>query len=736
MNLVVMGIESQLFPYIKQEIERIAEMGCLEGVGKLKSVLLETEDVQLLFVETAIELITVTSETALVEMMPDGRHRLDELHTFKTVIEYLVQILVDSKETDGIESRQHIVEYDAFLFVLGRETVIEQRLNECLFELLDGYQNRWGIDKHLSLLDVGVGSHQVSTFEGLAEIGRHRDTAFHDVGLKAQWASGVVNIECSEGERVSPYPYINLLTFHFHTLATHIAKSPAATKARMIFVCLSLICITGDKGTNNFAIYKIIRKFVAEMIQDELKYRILQTLGLTPTPEQDHALDVFAAFMMDRDDHVVMILRGSAGTGKTTLAGAIVKAMTVLKQKMILLAPTGRAAKVFSLNACHAAYTIHRRIYRQKSAGDLSSFNLNDNLNRDTLFIIDEASMIANQGYGESAFGSGCLLDDLMQFVYSGQNCRMLLVGDKAQLPPVGEDESPALMADVLHCYGMRVYECDLNQVLRQSEASGILWNATMIRQMITHEEMTQLPRIRFQGFADIQEVPGGELIEALADSYSKVGLDDTMVITRSNKRANIYNQGIRNMVLDREDELCRGDQLMIVKNNYFWTEGSKEIPFLANGDIAVVQRVRNVREPYGFRFADVTMQFPDYDDYELTAIVILDTLASEAPALTHDQQEQLYNAVLEDYADISNKSDRVKKLKSDRYYNALQIKFAYAVTCHKAQGGQWAHVYLDQGYMTDDMLTPDYIHWLYTAFTRATEKLFLVNWPKTQTTL
>jgi ATP-dependent exoDNAse (exonuclease V) alpha subunit len=470
------------------------------------------------------------------------------------------------------------------------------------------------------------------------------------------------------------------------------------------------------------------------MIQDELKYRILQTFGFTPTPEQYHALDVFAAFMMDRDDHVVMILRGSAGTGKTTLAGAIVKAMMVLKQKMILLAPTGRAAKVFSLNAGHAAYTIHRRIYRQKSAGDLSSFNLNDNLNRDTLFIIDEASMIANQGYGESAFGSGCLLDDLMQFVYNGQNCRMLLVGDKAQLPPVGEDESPALLADVLRCFGMRVYECDLNQVLRQSEASGILWNATIIRQMITHEEMTQLPRIRFQGFADIQEVPGGELIEALADSYNKVGLDDTMVITRSNKRANIYNQGIRNMVLDREDELCRGDQLMIVKNNYFWTEGSKEIPFIANGDIAVVQRVRNVHELYGFRFAEVTMLFPDYDDYELTAIVILDTLTSEAPALTHDQQEQLYNAVLEDYADISNKADRIKKLKSDRYYNALQIKFAYAVTCHKAQGGQWSHVYLDQGYMTDDMLTPDYIHWLYTAFTRATEKLFLVNWPKTQT--
>ena len=473
------------------------------------------------------------------------------------------------------------------------------------------------------------------------------------------------------------------------------------------------------------------------MIHEELKYRIRQTFGFTPTAEQEYALDVFARFMTDSDDQVVMIMRGSAGTGKTTLAGAIVRAMAALKQKMILLAPTGRAAKVFSLNAGHAAYTIHRRIYRQKSAGDLSSFNLNDNLNRDTLFIIDEASMIANQGYSDSAFGSGCLLDDLMTFVYQsgrGSNCRMLLIGDKAQLPPVGEDESPALMADVLRCYGMRVYECDLNQVLRQGEESGILWNATQIRQMITHDEMTQLPKIRFAGFADIQMVPGGELIDALSTSYYQVGTDQTIVITRSNKRANIYNQGIRNQVLDREDELCRGDQLMIVKNNYFWTEGSKEIPFIANGDIAVVQRVRHVHELYGFRFAEVTMQLPDYDDFELTATVCLDTLTSEAPALTREQQEQLYNAVMEDYADVPTKPERIKKLKSDRYYNALQVKFAYAVTCHKAQGGQWAHVYLDQGYMTDDMLTPDYIHWLYTAFTRATEQLYLVNWPKTQT--
>ena len=471
------------------------------------------------------------------------------------------------------------------------------------------------------------------------------------------------------------------------------------------------------------------------MIEDELKYRILQTFGFTPTAEQEHALDVFSRFMTDRSDQVVMILRGSAGTGKTSLAGAIVRAMAALQQKLILLAPTGRAAKVFSLNAGHAAYTIHRRIYRQKSAADLSSFNLNDNLNRDTLFIIDEASMISNQGYGDSAFGSGFLLDDLMQFVYNGQNCRMLLVGDKAQLPPVGEEESPALMADMFRGYGMKVYECDLNQVLRQSEESGILWNATRIRgyEGTGGRGDEILPKIRLNGFGDICVVSGDELVESLASSYSRVGLDETITITRSNKRANIYNQGIRNMVLDREDELCQGDQLMIVKNNYFWTEGSKEIPFLANGDIAVVRRVRNVHELYGFRFAEMTMQLPDYDDYELTATVLLDTLTTEAPALTREQQEQLFNAVMEDYADISQKVERIKKIKVDRYYNALQIKFSYAVTCHKAQGGQWAHVYLDQGYMTDDMLTPDYIHWLYTAFTRATEKLFLVNWPKTQ---
>lgn len=509
------------------------------------------------------------------------------------------------------------------------------------------------------------------------------------------------------------------------------------------------------------------------MIIDELKYKILQQFGFPPTQEQEHALEVFAEFLTDRDPHAVMILRGSAGTGKTTLSGAIVRTLKEIRQKVMLLAPTGRAAKVFSLNSGSPAYTIHRRIYREKSfSGVEGQFNLNDNLYTDTLFMVDEASMIANMGLGGMSFGSGCLLDDLVHFVYQGRNDRLLLIGDKAQLPPVGEEESPALHAAMLEGYGLKVYECDLNEVLRQSEKSGILYNATMIRQMITHDDITQLPKIHFAGYSDIKPMPGSELIEALADSYHHVGLDDTIVVTRSNKRANIFNQGIRNMVLDREEELSQGDILMIVKNNYYWMEEerkkikekeieerrvksegtesgtathkvqsskfqvqSNEIPaFLANGDRAKVLKVRRRIDLYGFRFATLLLQFPDYDNYELEATVLLDTLTSEAPALTHEQQEQLFHQIEEDYQDIPLKADRMKAIRQDQFFNALQVKFAYAVTCHKAQGGQWAHVYVDQGYMTDDMLNPDYIHWLYTAFTRATEMLYLVNWPETQT--
>ena len=477
--------------------------------------------------------------------------------------------------------------------------------------------------------------------------------------------------------------------------------------------------------------------FAYEMITDELTYRIREAMGLVPTAEQEQAIETFARFMTDRREETVLVLRGSAGTGKTTLAAAIVKALATLQQQMMLLAPTGRAAKVLSLYAGHPAYTIHRRIYRQKSLE--GGFELGFNVAHDTLFIVDEASMIAN--------GETLLLDDLISFVYNGRNCRLMLIGDHAQLPPVGETESPALLPEVLRSYGLKVHACTLNEVLRQSQESGILFNATRIRNLpltpFKGKGNIELPRLRINGFTDIHIVPGDELIESLASSYSKVGMDETMVVTRSNKRANIYNQGIRNQVLGREEELCIGDQLMIVKNNYSLTptlspkEEEKEVPpmeFIANGDLAVVRRVRHVHEQYGFRFAEVTMTFPDYDDYELTATVLLDTLTSEAPALTREQQQLLYNNVMEDYADIRSKAERIKKIKQDRYYNALQIKFAYAATCHKAQGGQWAHIYVDQGYMTDDMLNSDYLHWLYTAFTRATEQLFLVNWPKTQT--
>lgn len=472
------------------------------------------------------------------------------------------------------------------------------------------------------------------------------------------------------------------------------------------------------------------------MIRDYYIKNIYKQMSFTPTMEQETAIRLFADYMTCRDDdHPVFILNGAAGTGKTTLAAAIVKAMVEMKQKIVLMAPTGRAAKVFSLYAGQPAYTIHRRIYRQRSGAiGMEGFSLNDNLHTDTLFIIDEASMIANQGYGEGGFGSGYLLDDLMRYVEAGRNCRVMLIGDRAQLPPVGEDESPALMPQVMGAYGHRVIYATLNEVVRQEADSGILWNATKVRQMANEEYLTELPKVCFHGFDDIMMTPGSELIEQLAGSYSRAGIDDTIVITRSNRLAIRYNNGIRNMVLGHEDELCSGDMLMIVKNNYFWTEKEKlSLPFIANGDRAKVERVRNVRELYGFRFADVTISLPDYDDIELTATVNLNTLTSEAAALTREENDLLFNNVMEDYQHIPLKADRFKAIRQDIYFNALQVKYAYAVTCHKAQGGQWSHVYVDQGWMTDDMLTPEYIHWLYTAFTRATEKLYLVNWPEKQ---
>ena len=408
--------------------------------------------------------------------------------------------------------------------------------------------------------------------------------------------------------------------------------------------------------------------------------------------------------------------------------------MDKLQQKSVLLAPTGRAAKVFSAYAGHPAFTIHKKIYRQQSfSNEVSNFSINDNLTTHTLYIVDEASMISNEGLSGSMFGTGRLLDDLVEFVYSGAGCRLLLMGETAQLPPVGEEQSPALATEALKGYGLNVIEVDLTQVVRQVQSSGILWNATQIRQLIAEDECFSLPKIKVSGFPDIQVVRGDELIDTLTGCYEKDGMDETIVVCRSNKRANIYNKGIRAQILYREDELNTGDLLMVAKNNYFWTEKYKEMDFIANGEIAVVRRVRRTRELYGFRFAEVLLAFPDQNDFELEANLLLDTLHSDAPALPKTENDRLFYSVLEDYVDITVKRERMKKMKADPHYNALQVKYAYAVTCHKAQGGQWQNVFLDQGYMSDEYLTPDYFRWLYTAFTRASKTLYLVNYPEEQ---
>lgn len=470
------------------------------------------------------------------------------------------------------------------------------------------------------------------------------------------------------------------------------------------------------------------------MINNYLTQQIKENFHYEPTFEQDLVLKSLSDFLLSTKDGEVFLLQGFAGTGKTSLLGALVRTMDMLQQKCVLMAPTGRAAKVFSQYAGHPAYTIHKRIYRQKSfSNETDGLSLNDNLNTHTLFIVDEASMISNEGLSGATFGSGRLLEDLIQFVYSGTGCRLLLVGDTAQLPPVGEAESPALSGNNLRGFGLTVREACLTQVVRQMESSGILWNATRLRRHISEEDFLSLPAVRLKGFTDIRILPGSELIEALDTCYGRDGTDETIVICRSNKRANLYNQGIRNSVLFREDELDSGDILMIAKNNYFWTEGNKDIPFIANGDIAVVRRVRRTRELYGFRFTDVLLSFPDYNGFELETTLLADTLHSDSPALSRADNDRLFYAVLEEYGDITNKRERMKRMKADPHYNALQVKYAYAVTCHKAQGGQWKNVFIDQGYMTDDRLTPDYFRWLYTAFTRATGTLYLVNYPEKQ---
>lgn len=446
-------------------------------------------------------------------------------------------------------------------------------------------------------------------------------------------------------------------------------------------------------------------------------------------------MEELSDFILSADDRKAFLLCGYAGTGKTSLISALVRTMEQLERKTVLLAPTGRAAKVFSSYSGQSAHTIHKCIYRQKSIMDSSVFTLSENRMRNTLFIVDEASMISNES--NAMTGAGGLLDDLIEFVYSGYGCSLLLLGDTAQLPPVGEWQSPALTESYLRSMFLNVKSVELRQVMRQLNDSGILFNATMLREKIENEDAYCLPKVELKGFPDICSVHGDELIESIETCYDRTGVEETIILCRSNKRANVYNEGIRRRILYREEELSRGDMLMIVKNNYYWREvlGREDkallekLDFIANGDMAQIVRVHGVEEMYGFRFADVTLSMIDYEDCEIDVKIMLNTLTSESPSLTREENERLFNAVWEDYPEIRSKRKRMEEIRKNPYYNALQVKYGYAVTCHKAQGGEWKRVFVDQGYVGEDMINPDYYRWLYTAFTRASEKLYLVNW-------
>ena len=463
------------------------------------------------------------------------------------------------------------------------------------------------------------------------------------------------------------------------------------------------------------------------MLSDYFIQRLSENLPYVPTEEQAGLVARLAEFLWDDNVPSVFVIKGYAGTGKTSLVGALVKTLEAFERACVLLAPTGRAAKVFASYAAHPAYTIHKKIYRQRAfTGDFTGFQLAHNAHKNTFFIVDEASMIANEAAEGAHYGSGLLLDDLFDFVYSGAGCRLILLGDTAQLPPVGQVRSPALDEDYLRRYGYPVFSCELTHVVRQVEESGVLFNATRLRNAM-QENPLPVPSIAWRRFPDVSLVGGDELIEVLSSAYRRDGMDETIIVTRSNKRANIFNQGIRNRILYREEELASGDLLLVARNNYFWSEKYEKLDFIANGDVARVVRVRRVCEMYGFRFADVVLYFPDYEE-EMEAKVILDTLHSESPSLTAEENTRLFNAVMEDYADVPSKRERLKRLKNDPWFNALQVKYAYAVTCHKAQGGQWANVFIDMGYLRPDMLGLDFYRWLYTAFTRTTGRLWLIN--------
>lgn len=464
-----------------------------------------------------------------------------------------------------------------------------------------------------------------------------------------------------------------------------------------------------------------------------LNFQINALLPFEPLEDQALLIGKLATFIADPDSDSIFILRGYAGTGKTSVVGAMVKALTKLEIKTKLIAPTGRAAKVLSGMSGKGALTIHKEIYRQKSSSDgFGNFELNFNANSKTIFVVDEASMISNSYNANSTFGSGYLLEDLIKYVYNDKGCKLIFVGDNAQLPPVGSEESPALSTREMECYGKDVMEHDLTEVVRQGSESGIIYNATNIRNEGSIEFRTPgYLKIETKPFEDIERITGADLIEELTNSFDKYGEDETIVITRSNKRANKFNEGIRGSILYKESQLCRGDRVMVVKNNYHWVADISQMDFIANGDIAEVVSIGRHEELYGFNFANVTLRFTDSHATEVECKVIINTLTSETPSLSREDNIKLFNSVSADYADIRNKQERWKKIKANPYFNAIQIKFAYAITCHKAQGGEWKSVFIDQGYVTEEMLDTDFLRWLYTAITRPTEKLYLVNFNK-----
>ncbi len=463
------------------------------------------------------------------------------------------------------------------------------------------------------------------------------------------------------------------------------------------------------------------------MQRNYITAKLLENLAFRPTPGQVEMIGELAVFLASGEKSEIMLIKGYAGTGKTTLIDSLVKTLEDLKHKCILLAPTGRAAKVLSSYTGEPAWTIHKKIYRQKTGKDgLGEFVLDRNLHKNTCFIVDEASMIGDRS-PDSFFGSGDLLRDLLRYLESGSNCRLVLVGDIAQLPPVGLDISPALTPDRLESLGYTVREIELTDVVRQNRDSGILYNATIIRNLIT-ESIEAYPDFRFEAFEDTTLLSGSDLLETIGSSYDHYGTGDTIVVTRSNKRANRFNAGIRSQILWREERLSPEDMLMVVKNNYFWKDDENQIDFIANGDIVKVVKLFGTEEVHGYHFADVRIALPDYGALELDVKVLLDVIELDAPSLNYEQQKSLFLSVAEDYPDAVGRKQVADKISTDPYYNALQVKYAYAVTGHKSQGGQWKCVFLDQGYFTDDMLTLDYLRWLYTAFTRASERLYLVN--------